>query len=224
MSVIQDALQRKLEEQRAAKDSRASQGRPEPQPPQAPPVAQQVFENEAALYPPPSVPVHQKVPATRRPVRSDAQRTIRLLLISIIVMLSVGLVGAVIYFIDAGKSELLSSAPSVPGNGVGPAAQSDSAQIAGTAAPSGAAHANGTASSPIVQSAPDDSGKWPLVEVGGVVASGSSKNNSAILSGDMIRINRMINGVCLVNVSDDGVTLEYGGDQRFVEIGATTRD
>jgi hypothetical protein len=89
---------------------------------------------------------------------------------------------------------------------------------------SGAANANGTASQSNAEIAAAKPGEWPRVEVGGVIAGGSPKNNSAILNGDMIRMNRKIEGVRLVEVKEDGVTLEYGGDQRFVEIGATTLD
>jgi len=229
MSVIQDALQRKLEEQRAAKESRASVGRPEPQPPQAPPVAQQVFENETALNPPPAI--SQQVSVTRRPVRSDPQRTIRLLLVTIIVILTVGLVGAVIYFVDARKNEFVQSA--FPAHDSGnrssetPQGESNSPDGAVNSTPQGVnsgAGGSGKASTESARTVAEATGKWPLVNVGGVIAGGSAGKNSAILNGDMIRVNRKIDGVLLVDVKDEGVTLEYGGDQRFVEIGSTTLD
>jgi hypothetical protein len=65
---------------------------------------------------------------------------------------------------------------------------------------------------------------WPLINVGGVLAGSSAKGSSAILNGEWIRVRQKIEGVRLTAVSNEGVTLEFNGESRFVETGNSTDD
>ena len=213
MSVIQDALRRKLQEQRAAKESRVSEVRPEPPLLQTPPVAQEVLQNEASLNPSPRVPERQPASAAFHPVQNGRQRVIRLLLATIVVFLTVGLLGAVVYFVDARKEELLRSAAST----------ASPIPLVLPLQPT-AVSASGVTGIGPTEEAVKTKAEWPRVKVGGVLAGGGSSRSSAILNGDMVRINGKVQRVRLVSVSDDGVTLEFEGRERFVEIGSTTKD
>lgn len=121
MSVIQDALKRKLDEQqreaaqappRSPSVVRAS--------PQAPPVAQQVIEND-----PRSVPILSPTPIRSRPARPahpapvsvgsrGDQFTTQLLLGAILFMLVGGFGGAVVYFLQARNQDLRAMSSSAP--------------------------------------------------------------------------------------------------------------
>jgi hypothetical protein len=63
---------------------------------------------------------------------------------------------------------------------------------------------------------------WPTIRVGGVLTGGRRSRASALLNGEMIKVNYSLNGVRLVSLTEDGVTLEYRGEQRFVETGRST--
>jgi hypothetical protein len=116
MSVIQDALRRKLDEQqRAATDAPRPSGatRPSPQPP---PVAQQVLEND-----PRSLPIASVVAPYRRQAREESlsvrprhdSYSIQLLLGAILFMLVAFFGGAVVHFLQ-GRNQDLRTLPTSP--------------------------------------------------------------------------------------------------------------
>ena len=224
MSVIQDALRRKLEEQRRAEDQGPPPREPVKAPPQTPPLAQQVLQRERpAIQPRPSRPV---TPAERyidhggQPGRSDPW-TIRLLVIVILLMLTAGLVGVILFAVRSESPQV--AQPAAP-----PAAPTpEPATVAAPAPPVPPPElVPEPAPAPVVQPAPVpvDETAWPDIQVGGVMAASVPRTSSAMLNETLTRMNRKIDGVKLVGVTDEGVTLEWQGSRRFVEIGTGTLD
>jgi hypothetical protein len=254
MSVIQDALKRKLEEQKASRAATPPSRQGQPPPPQAPPIAHQVLQYEAAARPAPAPPepTHDYGAVAR-----DQQRTIWMLIVSILVILTAGMIGAFLYFMASGRSEMAGGTPGetrpnpdgvsvlyaepaalvpqpfqhvpepVPRAGpvavvTPPAGSPDALSVAApTRVTTGTPPAEAPEATPGVAAIP---GQWPMIEIDGVLSGGDAKRNSAILNGNVIRVNRKLDGVRLTEVSEEGVVLEYNGKQKYVEIGGTTYD
>lgn len=243
MSVIQDALRRKLDEQ---KEARA--GRPAPAPvsrprPQAPPVAQQVLENEPYSTPIATVgTVRPRAPAASPPPPPAAaprdQRTVQFLLGAILLMLVAAFGGAVVYFLQVRDQDLLRAVTSPPAGPVGSPVGAEGGGSPGVAVAGGPGAVPAVAPDsgsetlpppapvaavepPVVALAP---GAWPLIKVEGVMAGSEPSLSSALLNNEMIRVRHRIEGVRLLEVREEGVLLEYKGKSRFVETGTTTRD
>ena len=64
---------------------------------------------------------------------------------------------------------------------------------------------------------------WPRVTVNGILAKGTRGRGMAIINNQMMSVNESVEGVRLVEVKGQGVTLEFGGEVRFVEIGQTVQ-
>ncbi len=254
MSVIQDALRRKLDEQR----TRAASGEPPeptPAPPQAPPVAQQVIQNEtrAARRPRPTQNWERPIERNPRgPQPRDEPRTVQLLLGLILVMLVGAFIGAVMYFLDARNPAVRTESVALPAPQPQPVAPAvaPAAPVVAPAQPQvnvtpqpvvspaptpAPVHAAALvaavpapAPAPVPVSAPalaaTTATGWPVISVGGVLAGSTAKGSSAILNGEWVRVRQKVDGVRLTAVSNEGVTLEYQGESRFVETGTSTDD
>ena len=65
--------------------------------------------------------------------------------------------------------------------------------------------------------------RWPEIELSGMAGTTTVEGSgSAILNGTLIAVNQRIERATLVRVEEDGVILEYKGDQKFIRIGETT--
>lgn len=216
MSVIQDALRRKLDEQRMGEP--AQPAAPVKAPPQTPPLAQQVLQHQRpgpAVRRPAAAP---EATVTRpRPAagRRDDQFTIWLLVTAILVMLTAAFVGALMYFLNAQPLRLTATQiqPSPP------PPEATAAATASSPGPTDDASASAAEPAPAAK-APEPG--WPTIQVGGTLTAGGNQRASAILNGRMVKANRMIDGVRLVGLSEEGVTLEFRGERRFVETGQST--
>jgi len=74
------------------------------------------------------------------------------------------------------------------------------------------------------QPVPEGTDPWPEISVNGVLASPIKKKSSAILNGEMVFFNQKIQGVRLIEVSNDGVHLRYRGKTMALDIGSSTYD
>ena len=237
MSVIQDALKRKLEEQRAAKEEAPPAPPRRPPPPQAPSVAYQVIQNEAAAHPPRPAAPPPRVSEARydTAVARTQQRTIRLLLVSILVLLTAGLVGALLYFLSSRQAEWAAASPGPRDSARYPAPAPQAATAPARPPPAPSLPEEGLTATlptpvpvpPAADAAAEAEGgepAWPILSVDGVLTGADPGRSSAILNGEMLRVNRRMDGVRLLEVSEEGVRLEFRGEERYVEIGDTTRD
>ena len=86
-----------------------------PPPPQAPSVAQQVLQNENEMRPASPAPIMR---TSRRAnsglATTEKQRTLRLLIASVMVLLAIALIGAIIYFLQVRDEEFASITPRTP--------------------------------------------------------------------------------------------------------------
>lgn len=64
---------------------------------------------------------------------------------------------------------------------------------------------------------------WPRIELMGILAGGGDERSTAILNGALVMLNAEIDGVSLADVGEDGVYLEFRGDRQYIRIGEFTR-
>ena len=192
MSVIQDALRRKLVDQQRKQSSRQARPSGTAVPPPTPPIAQQVLRQEAMMRPEmqPKVLTGASVGAYSQPYPSPRGGVGRWILGTALVVLFAILVGGVLFSMNRGVRPL----PHQP------------------------------VDTEVFQPVPEDSRAWPEITVDGVLASPTTKKSSAILNGEMVFLNQKIQGVRLIDVSDEGVQLRYRGKTKALDIGSSTYD
>lgn len=209
MSVIQDALKRRLRDQREARPSLPPEDvTPAPSvPPPTPPVAQQVLEYDMRSAPRPS--------AIRPPSNPAAPRSStdwgKWLLGFVMGLLTLALFVATVYFMQR-QIPLRQVAAPAPSRAVAPDDPAPSAQTA-----------NGAAAPSIRTSAAAAPGEWPLLVLDGVMMGPTPRKSSAILNGSMVFLNQRIDNVLLKQVKDEGIVLEFEGEERSLQIGESTR-
>ena len=64
---------------------------------------------------------------------------------------------------------------------------------------------------------------WPKIELMGILAGGESGRSTAILNGALVMLDASMDGVTLADVGEDGVYLEFKGDRQYIRIGEHTR-
>jgi hypothetical protein len=62
--------------------------------------------------------------------------------------------------------------------------------------------------------------EWPLLSLSGIV--GRGENGAAIISGRVLGVGETIDGVELIRIERQGVTLKYEGRTRFLKVGRQT--
>ena len=207
MSVIQDALKRRLRDQREERPSPPLEDvTPGPSaPPPTPPVAQQVLEHDLQAAPRPSA---IRPPSAPPRLSVDGGKW---LLGFVMGLLSLALIAAVFYFMQRQTPLWQVAAP----------AQSSATAPADPAPPTRTAAAAAVPS--IRTSAAAAPGEWPLLELDGVMMGPTPRKSSAILNGSMVFLNQRIDNVLLKQVGDEGIVLEFEGEQRSLHIGESTR-
>lgn len=63
---------------------------------------------------------------------------------------------------------------------------------------------------------------WPPVVLTGMVAGSSRNRTSAILNGVLVALHQTIEGIELIEVTDDGVVLEYEQTRKYIRVGEST--
>ena len=64
--------------------------------------------------------------------------------------------------------------------------------------------------------------KWPLLKLSGILCGSGKNENSALINGKLISTGQAMENVTLVEIQSDGVILEYGGEKRFLRVGAVS--
>lgn len=64
--------------------------------------------------------------------------------------------------------------------------------------------------------------EWPAIVLSGMVAGTEEETRSAILNGELIATHQTIEQVRLVEVTSDGVVLEYRNSRKLIRIGEST--
>ena len=220
MSVIQDALKRKLLDQQAGRAARPARSAGPAGPPPTPPLAQQVLRREEETARAAAVSAGG-VPGPAAPAPGAG----RWILGTALVLLFAVLVAGVLLYLHRGVP-LVAVPPPTAAVPDSPPAVPPPAPVAGEPAPATAA-AEAAVAEPAVP-APDPepapASAWPAIVVEGVVAGADPGRRSAMLNGQMVFLNQRIEGVRLVEVTDQGVRLRYQGQDRFLEIGQLTTD
>jgi hypothetical protein len=60
---------------------------------------------------------------------------------------------------------------------------------------------------------------WPAIELNGVMVGTTDTPGSAILNGQFVQLNHKHQGVAVLEVKNEGVLLEFDGEQLFLRIG-----
>lgn len=63
---------------------------------------------------------------------------------------------------------------------------------------------------------------WPLLNVTGVLARPDATHSSAVINSSLVDIGTRVEGVMLVEVKQTGVVFNYLGEEKFVRVGQTT--
>lgn len=63
--------------------------------------------------------------------------------------------------------------------------------------------------------------KWPRLKLSGIMRGYGPKQGSARINGKMVYIDGQIQGVTLVEVKADGITLKFGKETRMLKVGST---
>lgn len=77
------------------------------------------------------------------------------------------------------------------------------------------------AQSPPPEPESDKPVKWPELALTGVIGQGGS--GSAIINSEIVAVNDTIDGVLVVSIDRQGVTLECGGESKYLKVGTSTR-
>ena len=201
MSVIQDALRRKLVDQQREKSTRPARPVGSAVPPPTPPVAQQVLQQESMMR---SELEHKysagsSIGTNPRPSRVQ-EGAGRWMLGTALISLFAILVGGVLFYMNRGVP-LTAVPPPMPQPLLHQPVGEEMSQLA-----------------------PEGADRWPRITVHGVLASPNAKKSSAILNGEMVFLNQKIQGARLIEVSNEGVQLRFRGKTMSLDIGSSTSD
>jgi hypothetical protein len=64
--------------------------------------------------------------------------------------------------------------------------------------------------------------EWPMIMLSGMVAGNKEGDMTAILNGKLVYVNQRVEGARLIEVSQDGVILEFEDTRKFLRIGEST--
>jgi len=71
---------------------------------------------------------------------------------------------------------------------------------------------------------PPREGEWPELKIMGVVARPRQEDSSAVINGQIEEVGATLRGVKLLEVTASGVLLEYAGERKIVRVGRTTTE
>lgn len=63
---------------------------------------------------------------------------------------------------------------------------------------------------------------WPIIVLTGMAAGNKEGDMTAILNGSLVYVNQKVEGARLIEVSHDGVVLEFEGTRKLIRIGEST--
>lgn len=237
MSVIQEALRRKMAEQ-AERRGQAQAGEQPPAATSYPTASPDARQNAASETPRPASPP-STYPESRNPVvarTGPAERPMSWFVLLFLFLLAGG--AALLFFVQSRETggAVTVSVPQ-PSHDTGqPVLPRSSSQ------PMDAEESELVAVETVAESQPEDDmanpepsravaakqdtvtrDDWPKVELMGILAGGEDERSTAILNGALVMLNAEIDGVTLADVGEDGVYLEFRGDRQYIRIGEFTR-
>lgn len=82
--------------------------------------------------------------------------------------------------------------------------------------------AGGEESSALFGTLSADDVDWPIIVLTGMAAGNREGDMTAILNGNLVYVNQRVEGARLIEVSNDGVVLEFEGTRKILRIGEST--
>ena len=244
MSLIQEALRRQQEEQRATADG------PQPVPPAPPPPPPPPTPAKPTAEPPAPAPAPEQPPAPPPlpPLASPPTKSLRaaqdqtapkpvrvwrtLLVVGLVLLILAGAAVAALFYVfqrlRSDTQAVFDRAPTIAA-GADTAARTGEDTAADAAA--GAAAGTGTvtdapppppraeAPAPARDRAPVE---WPHLTLSGLV--GRGRTGSAILNNEVVGVGESIQDVTLLGIDSEGVELEYRGERRHLKVAGVIDD